>query len=93
MAEAFEVMLDSGALWLALGAVVCIVLVVTASLVLHGHVRQRSIGWWLRGLFALAALAMAVPRPAIQYGAAAAAIALFLILRRDARAAELRTTG
>ncbi len=26
MAEAFEVMLDSGALWLALGAVVCIIL-------------------------------------------------------------------
>lgn len=30
MADAFQVMLDSGALWLALGAVVCIVLGVGA---------------------------------------------------------------
>lgn len=86
------VLMQGGVLAVLSDTAICIVLVVTASLVLHGHVRQRPLAWWLRGAFALAALAMAVPRPAIQYGAAVAAVALFLILRRDARAAELRTT-
>jgi TRAP-type uncharacterized transport system fused permease subunit len=71
---------------------VCAVMVITASLVLHGHIRQRPLAWWPRGFFALAALAMAVPQLAVQYAAAAAAIALFLFLHRDARQAELKPT-
>jgi TRAP-type uncharacterized transport system fused permease subunit len=64
---------------------VCTVLVIAASLVLHGYVRQRPISWPLRGAFALAALAMAVPQLAVQYAAAAAAVGLYFLLRRDTR--------
>jgi TRAP transporter 4TM/12TM fusion protein len=61
---------------------VCSILVVTASLVLHGFVRQRPIPWQLRGAFALAAFVMAVPQFAAQYAAMAAAIGLYLLLLR-----------
>jgi TRAP transporter 4TM/12TM fusion protein len=64
---------------------VCTALVITSSLVLHGYVRQRPIPWGLRGVFALAALAMAVPNLAVQYGAIACSAGLYLaLLRGDA---------
>lgn len=72
--------------------VVAAALVLTSSLVLHGFIRQRLLSWPLRGLFALAALAMAAPHPAVQYSAVAAALGLYLNLRRDAVAAEWKTT-
>jgi TRAP-type uncharacterized transport system fused permease subunit len=86
------VLMQGGVLSVLSDTAVCTVMVVTASVVLHGHIRQRPLAWWLRGFFALAALAMAVPQLAVQYAAAAAAIALFLFLRRDARQAELKPT-
>jgi len=64
---------------------VCTALVITSSLVLHGYVRQRPISWGLRGVFALAALVMAVPNLAVQYGAIACSAGLYLaLLRGDA---------
>jgi TRAP transporter 4TM/12TM fusion protein len=60
--------------------VVASALVVTASLVLHGYIRKRSISAVTRGGFALASFAMAVPRPAVQYAAIAAAAALYFLL-------------
>jgi TRAP transporter 4TM/12TM fusion protein len=78
-----------GSIWQILSdTAICAVLVIAASLVLHGYVRQRPLSWLIRGAFALAALAMAVPQPAIQYAAAAAAIGLYLVLRRDAEPAQ-----
>jgi TRAP transporter 4TM/12TM fusion protein len=64
--------------------------VLAASLALHGHVRQRPLGLALRATFVLAALAMAVPQPIIQYAVATAAIALFAVLMRgeSARAVQ-----
>jgi TRAP transporter 4TM/12TM fusion protein len=60
--------------------VVASALVITAALVLHGFIRKRPISLLTRGIFALAAFAMAVPRPAIQYAAIAAAAGLYLFL-------------
>jgi TRAP-type uncharacterized transport system fused permease subunit len=60
-------------------------LVVTASLVLHGYVRRRPIALWLRAVFAILAFAMAIPNPAIQYVAVAAAIGLYVFLLRTER--------
>lgn len=86
------VLMQGGVLAILSDTAVCVVMVITASLVLHGFVRQRPMAWPLRGLFALLALAMAVPHPAMQYGAVVLAAGLYLILRRDAVAAEWRTT-
>jgi TRAP-type uncharacterized transport system fused permease subunit len=61
-------------------------LVVTSSLVLHGYVGQRPIGVPLRGAFALAALAMAVPNLMVQYSAMAVAAGLYLFLARAEQA-------
>jgi len=72
--------------------IVAAALVLSASLALHGFIRQRPMAWLLRGTLVLLAVAMAVPHPAVQYGAVAAAIGLYLILRRDANAAEWKTT-
>jgi TRAP transporter 4TM/12TM fusion protein len=71
---------------------VAAMLVLTASLVLHGYIQQHPIPWWLRSVFAFAALAMAVPQLAVQYTAVAAVTGLYLMLRRDARQTELRAT-
>ena len=60
-------------------------LVVTASLVLHGYVRKRPIPMAVRGVFTLAALAMAVPHLVIQYAALAAAAGLYFVLSRATR--------
>jgi TRAP transporter 4TM/12TM fusion protein len=60
--------------------VVAAALVITAALVLHGYVRKRRISLLTRGAFALAAFAMAVPKPAIQYAAILAAAGLYLFL-------------
>ncbi len=60
--------------------VVASALVITAALVLHGFIRKRPISLLTRGIFALAAFAMAVPRPAIQYAAIAAVAGLYLFL-------------
>jgi TRAP transporter 4TM/12TM fusion protein len=62
---------------------VCGVMVVTAALVLHGYVRRRPIPLPMRGGFALAALAMAIPRPWIQFAAVAVAASLYLLLARE----------
>jgi TRAP transporter 4TM/12TM fusion protein len=62
--------------------VVACALVIAASLVLHGYVRKRPISALTRGAFALAAFAMAVPRPAVQYGAIVAAGVLYYVLLR-----------
>jgi hypothetical protein len=53
--------------------------------VLHGFVRQRPISWPLRGAFAAAAFAMAVPQLTVQYAAVAFAVGLYLFLLREAR--------
>jgi len=68
--------------------VVCTFLVIAASLVLHGYVRQRPIPWWQRGAFVLAAIAMAVPHPMVQYAAIAVAVGLYLYLRRESLQAD-----
>jgi TRAP transporter 4TM/12TM fusion protein len=73
---------------IASDTIVAAVLVLSASFALHGYVRQRSVSWWLRGVFALAAIAMAVPHPAVQYAAIAVAVGLYLLLLRDTRQAE-----
>ncbi len=63
-------------------------LLVAAALVLHGYVRRRPITLPLRLVLALAALAMAVPHPAVQYAALAMTIGLYLMLRRGDDLAE-----
>jgi hypothetical protein len=60
-------------------------LVLTASLVLHGHIGQCPIPLVLRGVFTLAAVAMAVPQAAVQYSAATGATALYCMLLREQR--------
>jgi TRAP-type uncharacterized transport system fused permease subunit len=79
-------LMQGGALHIVSDTAIGAVLVLTASLVLHGFVRQRRIPVALRAVFIAAAVAMALPHPAIQYSAAAAALALFLVLLRAARA-------
>ena len=64
-------------------------LVITASLVLHGYVRERPMSAAIRGVFALVALAMAVPWAALQYAAIAAAAGLYFYLLRGERAEKL----
>ena len=81
------ILMQGGVLLVVSDTLVAAVLVVTASLVLHGFVRQRPIPLPLRGLFMLAALAMSVPRPAVQYPAMAVAIGLYLMLMRGAGSA------
>jgi TRAP-type uncharacterized transport system fused permease subunit len=63
---------------------ICIVLVIACSLVLHGYIGRHAMSWPMRGAFAVAAFAMAVPQAAVQYAAAAAAIGVYVLLRRDA---------
>jgi TRAP transporter 4TM/12TM fusion protein len=68
-------------------AVVAVALVLTAAFALHGYVRQRPVALWLRLVFVLAAVAMAVPHAAVQYTAvvAAAAAGLYLFRQREQR--------
>src|SRR5262249_48753820 len=69
------------------GGFVGAVLVLSAAIALHGHVRQRPLGLALRAAFVAAAIAMAVPQPLMQYAAAAASIGLFaFLLRGEGRA-------
>ena len=63
-------------------------LVLVSSLVLHGYVRRRALPLAVRGVFIVLAVAMAIPQLALQYGAVAMALALFLVFFRAARAAE-----
>jgi TRAP transporter 4TM/12TM fusion protein len=63
-------------------------LVISASLTLHGYVRRRPIPVILRAAFAIAALIMIVPNLAIQYAVAAAAAGLFWTLHRTAKSSE-----
>jgi len=60
-------------------------LVLTASLALHGFIKQRPIRLLLRGAFVLAAVAMGVPQAAVQYTAVAAAVGLYFVLLREQR--------
>ena len=60
-------------------------LVLTASLALHGFIKQRPIRLLLRGAFVLAAVAMGVPQAAVQYTAVAAAAGLYFVLLREQR--------
>jgi TRAP-type uncharacterized transport system fused permease subunit len=76
------ILMQGGVLQILSDSVVAAALVVTAALVLHGYVRHRPIQLALRGVFALAALAMAVPRPEIQYAAVAVAVIVYLLLWR-----------
>jgi TRAP transporter 4TM/12TM fusion protein len=62
-------------------------LVLTSSLALHGHVRQKPVAWLWRGGFVLLALLMGVPQPALQYAAVAAAAMAFFWLHREAQGA------
>jgi TRAP transporter 4TM/12TM fusion protein len=55
-------------------------LVITASVVLHGYIRKRPISVFSRAAFALAAFAMGVPRPALQYAAIVGVAALYFFL-------------
>ena len=82
------ILMQGGVLQVLSDTLVATVLVITASLVLHGFVRQRPIPLPLRGVFVLLAFAMAVPRPAVQYAAVAVAIGLYLVLMRAARSME-----
>jgi TRAP transporter 4TM/12TM fusion protein len=59
-----------------------IALVLTLAVALHGFLQQRRIPVLMRLSFALAAIAMMAPIPAIQYSAAAAAGGIFLFLRK-----------
>lgn len=86
------ILLQGGPIAIISDTVIAAALVLTASLALHGFVRQRAMAWPLRGALALLAVAMAVPHPAVQYGAVAAAGGLYLILRREAATAEWKTT-
>ncbi len=80
------ILMQGGVLRILCDTVIAIVLVVTAALVLHGFVRQRPMQLPFRMVFALMALAMAIPQPAIQYAAAAAAVGFYLVLRRAEQA-------
>lgn len=82
------ILMQGGVLRILSDTVVAIVLVVTSALALHGFVRQRSIPLPFRMVFALMALAMAIPQPAIQYAAATTAVGLYLVLRRAEQAAR-----
>ena len=82
------ILMQGGVLRILSDTVVAIVLVVTSALVLHGFVRQRSIPLPFRMVFALMALAMAIPQPAIQYAAATTAVGFYLVLRRAEQAAR-----
>jgi TRAP-type uncharacterized transport system fused permease subunit len=78
-----------GGVWHILSdTIVCTALVLAAALVLHGYVRHRPMAWPARGAFALAALAMAVPDPAVQYAAIACAAGLYWLLLRGSRIHE-----
>ena len=79
------ILMQGGVLQILSDTVVGAALVITAALVLHGHVRKRPIPMPLRGVFVLAALAMAVPQAVIQYPAVAAAAGLYAFLLREAR--------
>ena len=76
------ILMQGGLVQIASDTVVASALVVTASLVLHGYARKYPIPMSMRGVLVLLAVAMAVPQPAIQYGAVAVAISLYLLLRR-----------
>jgi TRAP transporter 4TM/12TM fusion protein len=82
------VLMQGGVLKILSDTAVCAVMVISASLTLHGFVRRRPIPWLLRGLFGVAALLMIVPQPVVQYAATAAAIGLFWVLHRAALATE-----
>lgn len=82
------ILMQGGVLRILSDSVVACGLVVSAALVLHGYVRRRPIMLPLRGVFALAALAMAIPHPAIQYAALATAVGMYLVLLKGARAGE-----
>jgi TRAP transporter 4TM/12TM fusion protein len=60
-------------------------LVLTSSLILHGHVGQRAMPVLIRAAFLPLAIAMAVPWMAIQYAAIAAALGLYVLLLRQQR--------
>jgi TRAP transporter 4TM/12TM fusion protein len=77
------VLMQGGVLQILSDTLIGAALVVTAALVLHGHVRKRPIPLPLRGALVLAALAMAVPQLAVQYAAVAATAGLYLLLLRD----------
>ena len=79
------ILMRGGVLQIISDTVVGAALVVTASLVLHGYVRSRTIPVWLRGILVILAFAMAIPQPLIQYGAVAAAVVLYLVLRGTER--------
>jgi TRAP transporter 4TM/12TM fusion protein len=82
------ILMQGGVLQVLSDTVVATVLVLAASLVLHGFVRQQPIPLALRGVFLLLAFAMAVPRLPVQYAAMAAAIGLYVVLMRAARSME-----
>jgi TRAP transporter 4TM/12TM fusion protein len=79
------ILMQGGLFKILSDTLVCAGLVVTASLVLHGYVRKRRMSMPMRGAFALAALAMAVPQPALQYSAVAAAAGFYIFLLRQTR--------
>ena len=76
------ILMQGGVLKIISNTVVAACLVIVAALVLHGFVRKRPIPLALRGVFALAAVAMAIPHPAVQYIAVAVAGCLYLLLLR-----------
>jgi TRAP transporter 4TM/12TM fusion protein len=65
------------------------ILVLTASLTLHGYVLRQPIALPLRGVFLIAAVAMGLPQPMVQFPAAVVALGLFFVLWRAARVAAL----
>jgi TRAP transporter 4TM/12TM fusion protein len=65
-------------------------LVFSAAVALHGHIGRRAMALLLRIAFVAAAVAMAVPQPLVQYAAAAAAIGLFMALKRGEATAPVR---
>jgi TRAP-type uncharacterized transport system fused permease subunit len=76
-------LLMQGTLWeIVSDTAVAAAFVITCALVLHGFIRKRPIPAAVRGIFAVAALAMAIPHPAIQYGAVAFAAGLYFFLLR-----------
>ena len=63
-------------------------LVLASAIALHGYVRRRPLPLALRAAFVVLAVLMGIPNLTLQYGAVAAATALFLVMLRAARAHE-----
>jgi TRAP transporter 4TM/12TM fusion protein len=62
------------------------VLTLTCALILHGYVVRRRLPVYLHAAFVVFAGLMFVPNPTLQFGAAGAAIGLFVVLWRSAQA-------